>query len=435
MYIYQLNKNYMLKEILTILVILLANMIHPFVSILIHLYLIKFSLNGKVESIKSLIISFTIYFLNPGIFKIHNSVVPLLRWIIFFVCIFNILRNTRKSLLNKKWVFVLLIWTLYTLLISIIKSNLPMISIMKLFMFYLGFMAVNIGIIDSKKYYDWKRWIFIYFITIHISSLLLIGLPVGYFRNGTGFQGILNQPNAFGIIMAVILSFYIYLNSQDNNKEYSNFLSILIISGIVMLLCSKSRTSMIALSLSIINFIIVFIKNTILKQNLKLRSIVITLFITIIMFILTILNYSSIVSSINELIYKGGNENLLYSSQNVIDNQEEAIKNSFFIGNGFGVEWYPNQKKSFEISLSHPIEKRNIFLALLSETGIIGTIIFIIFIIEYTGIFIKRGLKYVDCIFISTFAINFGEMVFFSGNGIGIFVWFMLGFYKSEISK
>lgn len=422
------------KEFILLTIILLVNIIHPFVSIVIYLYLIKFSLKGKVESIKSLILSFTIYFLNPGIFKVDNSIVPILRWIIFFICIFNILRSIKKQSLNKKWILVFVVWTIYSLVVSIIKSNLPAISIMKLFMFSIGFLAINIGVIESGKYYDWKLWIFIYFITIQLISLPFIVSSIGYFRNGSGFQGILNQPNALGIIMAVIISFYIYLKTEDDYKKYSNILNMLIILGILMLLASKSRTSMLSISLSIVIFIIVLLKNIIIKRKLTLISIVITLFMITITFILSIFNYDYILNSANELIYKGNNENLLYSSQKSIVTQKEAIENSLLIGNGFGVEWHPNQEKSFEISLSHPVEKRNIFLALLSETGIIGTIVFSVFLIEYTGIFVRRGFKYIDCIFISTFVINFGEMVFFSGNGIGMFVWFMLGFYKSEIS-
>ena len=201
-----------------------------------------------------------------------------------------------------------------------------------------------------------------------------------------------------------------------------------------MLLASKSRTSMIAISLSSCIFIVVFFKNIILKRKLSLDTLIMILSMLIIIFIVSIFNYDNIASTVNELIYKGGNENILYSSQNALASQEDAIKNSLLVGNGFGVEWHQNQEKSLKISLSHPIEKRNLLLALLSETGMIGTFIFTIFLIEYTGILIRRPFRYVDGIFISSLVINFGEMVFFSGNGIGMFVWFMLAFYKSEIS-
>ena len=210
----QVNNNCklnILKEFINIASILLVNMIHPFISIIVNVCLLRFSLNGKIEAIKALILSFTIYFLNPGIFKIDTLILPILRWILFFICIFNILRTAQKQSLNKKYFFIFSIWAGYTLLISIIKSNLPMISMMKLFMFYIGFLAVNIGVIESGKYYDWKRWIFVYFLVIQLTSLLFIKSSIGYFRNGSGFQGILNQPNAFGIITAVIISFYMYL--------------------------------------------------------------------------------------------------------------------------------------------------------------------------------------------------------------------------------
>ncbi|WP_196334391.1 O-antigen ligase family protein [Paraclostridium sordellii] len=319
-----------------------------------------------------------------------------------------------------------------TFIISILNSNLPLVSISKLFMFSLGFLSVNIGINETIKIYNWKKWIFSYCISLQYLSLFLIVLPVGYFINGSGFQGIINHPNAFGIIMTVIISIFIYLKTQDEFKCYNKLLNISIIISIIMILSSKSRTSMMGTGITITIFIIVWIKNFLREKRISLKFMVWLTFFMTTGVIIVVLNYGAIKSEFKELIFKGNSENILYSSANVIKKQEKAIKNRPILGNGFGVEWDEDQEKSLMFSLSHTIEKRNLLLALISETGIIGTLMFTLFLIQYTGILIRNKLSYRDCLFVSTIMINFGEMVFFSGNGIGIFIWVVLAIYYNQ---
>ncbi|CEP91037.1 Lipid A core-O-antigen ligase and related enzymes [[Clostridium] sordellii] len=430
--IYINNQESVIKTSINISIIILLNMIHPIISIIIYIGLIKYSIKGKVESLKALMISFTIYFLNPGIFKINTSIVSILRWIIFGVSIIILFNNSKKINFRKKWIFFFISWVMLTFIISILNSNLPLVSISKLFMFSLGFLSVNIGINETIKIYNWKKWIFSYCISLQYLSLFLIVLPVGYFINGSGFQGIINHPNAFGIIMTVIISIFIYLKTQDEFKCYNKLLNISIIISIIMILSSKSRTSMMGTGITITIFIIVWIKNFLREKRISLKFMVWLTFFMTTGVIIVVLNYGAIKSEFKELIFKGNSENILYSSANVIKKQEKAIKNRPILGNGFGVEWDEDQEKSLMFSLSHTIEKRNLLLALISETGIIGTLMFTLFLIQYTGILIRNKLSYRDCLFVSTIMINFGEMVFFSGNGIGIFIWVVLAIYYNQ---
>lgn len=417
---------------ITISCIILVNILNPIISIMIYIGLIKYSMNDKVKAIKALIISFTIFFLNPGIFHIDNSIVPNLRWIIFFSSLFTLINKTKKITLNKEWLYTFIVWVMFVSVVSILNSNLPLVSLSKLFMFSLGFIAINIGVSETNNTYNWKKWIFAYCLSIQYLSLPFLFLPSGYFINGTGFQGITNQPNAFGIITAVMISIYIFLNSQLEFKKYSKLIHFSIFMSIVMLISSKSRTSMLALILSLVIYFFIRLYNSLISRRVKLKSLVIIIFFIVISSIFITFNYENICNQINELLFKGGYENILFSSQSIIEAQNEAILNSPIIGNGFGVEWNPNQGKSLNLSLSYPVEKRNLLLALMSETGMIGTVIFAVFLLKYTNILKYKKFTCIECIFISAIMINFGEMVFFSGNGIGIFIWFILAFYNNQ---
>ena len=99
------------------------------------------------------------------------------------------------------------------------------------------------------------------------------------------------------------------------------------------------------------------------------------------------------------------------------------------VGTGFGIASDPD---IFRINRFHGIpvsattEKGFIFSALLEETGILGTLAFIAFIIAFTVNVFRYG-RFSSCMFLLTaFLITFGEMGFFSPGAIGPYIWFCM---------
>lgn len=84
--------------------------------------------------------------------------------------------------------------------------------------------------------------------------------------------------------------------------------------------------------------------------------------------------------------------------------------------------------RTYNFSFDYIVEPGNLLIAVLSFSGIIGFIIFLVFISKII-LSNKKKFKILYFLPMSIFLINMGEMVFFSSNNIGIWIYMMLGIY------
>ena len=99
------------------------------------------------------------------------------------------------------------------------------------------------------------------------------------------------------------------------------------------------------------------------------------------------------------------------------------------MGNGFGIASDPD---TFHINRFHGIpvsavtEKGFIFSALLEETGMLGTLAFMGFIIAFTIYVLTYGTFSSYVLLLTAFFITFGEIGFFSPGSAGPYIWFCM---------
>lgn len=95
---------------------------------------------------------------------------------------------------------------LILLLHSILISTAPDISGLKALSFSLTLLALLVGWSKLNANDDElaRRQIFGVLIGIALASIPLVGMGIGYMRNGRGFQGVLVHPQAFGPTMAIL---------------------------------------------------------------------------------------------------------------------------------------------------------------------------------------------------------------------------------------
>ena len=107
----------------------------------------------------------------------------------------------------------------------------------------------------------------------------------------------------------------------------------------------------------------------------------------------------------------------------------DNFRKSPLVGNGFGIASNPDIFRIYRfhgIPVTATTEKGFIFSALLEETGMLGTLAFIAFIIFFTMNVFRYG-KFSSYMFLLTaFIITFGEMGFFSPGAIGPYIWFCM---------
>ena len=153
--------------------------------------------------------------------------------------------------------------------------------------------------------------------------------------------------------------------------------------------------------------------------------------IYLIVIILTVLSIivldNSIITSIHSLIYKGGNESVLFSRAN----QFESNINRFFVspllGTGFNVPYIPNVC-SYGFSFDLVVENGNLILAILGDIGIIG---FVIFILCYLQL-LKLGWGNKIVLFIIPFVVSMGEQSFFSTNNFAIIMYIYISIFVAD---
>jgi len=118
-------------------------------------------------------------------------------------------------------------------------------------------------------------------------------------------------------------------------------------------------------------------------------------------------------------------ENVLASRQGLINYMWANFLASPWIGIGFEVSTHPYFQENATI-FNAPIEKGFLPVAVLEETGIIGTTFFIVFLVAL-AVSLARDLNVPGLtLFLAFLAVNCGEAMFFSFGGHGAFGWLLM---------
>ena len=112
-------------------------------------------------------------------------------------------------------------------------------------------------------------------------------------------------------------------------------------------------------------------------------------------------------------------EALTASRMEVVEYNLNDFKLNPFLGKGFQVmDWHYEAYKAHRISLlSAPIEKGNLPLMVLGETGLVGASVFIVFLCSFYGTCVRKKYRALFCLFTVLLALNMGEANFFSPGG------------------
>lgn len=126
------------------------------------------------------------------------------------------------------------------------------------------------------------------------------------------------------------------------------------------------------------------------------------------------------------------------SRQGLVEMMKEDYRRNPMLGMGFQVAWYTREmlRHSSGLVFSAPVEKGLLPLVILSETGIVGSLAFIVFLLcFYAGCSYKK-LRTTATFFTILLVTNIGEATFFSPGNTGGFLWIvcLLGGYAIDMS-
>ena len=143
------------------------------------------------------------------------------------------------------------------------------------------------------------------------------------------------------------------------------------------------------------------------------------------------------VSNLAERIISKRTENTSISSAfdasrgRLIDASMQNFYDNPVLGIGFGVATNPEEMKIkrdpvLGLPISAPIEKGNMYSAMLEEVGFAGSLLFVGLLLTLLGSILRSGQLEMMWIFFVGLMVNVGEAVLFSPNGIGMLVWILI---------
>ena len=359
--------------------------------------------------------------------------------------------------------------------VSSISGWSPIVSYMKLINFLVFFMGIWLGsqrlCEDEREIMTLRAAFFALACFVIMISLALIPFPyvstlqgvrqhaiidnvaaaemVAYFETriqggATLLCGVLSHSQALGAILSCIVA-WLMCDALFCEGKLRWPHAVLILCALPLLYKTRSRVAIFSLVVALM-FIFFYLPRRLQvssEQRKRLNSfrVVSGIFICLLVVALECSNamFSRWIRKTNyiEDDKRSLGEAVTSSRQGLMEMCLNDFKARPFVGMGFQVAYYtPNLTRGSKgIILSSPVEKGVLPLMVLGETGIIGSVAFLVFAIVFCAIGVKKRL-YITISLMGVFcAVNMGEATFFSPGGPGGIEWYfcVLGGYALDL--
>jgi hypothetical protein len=329
---------------------------------------------------------------------------------------------------------------------SFVVSPLPDVSILKAVNWTAAIVTLLVAWagLDVEARNRLQNWLFCFLVVIALVSLPLFLFPsIGYLRNGTGFQGILSHPQAFGPAMALLgaLSFGRLLSQS----RPSWWLVTLSFGCLLLVLASEARTAGVALVISLLVSVVlisVLSGRKVRDVAPALRSKRLAAVGLLVLTAVTILG-PRMSDVVNDYITKSGRaqvggliEAYDVSRGGLIDEMTDNIERNVLTGIGFGIASEPSsmfvsRDPIFGLPVGASIEKGVMPIAVMEEVGVPGFILVAIWIWVLLRRAAHNGMAPL-IVALTALLINMGEAILFSSGGMGMLLLILLAFSASK---
>jgi hypothetical protein len=406
------------------------------------------ALIGIREAILALAFSWFMLLVSPGIAP-DASMATVGRYVVLIsaaLSIFSRFHPSRCEPEHRNLLLHTVLLGLFFFLHSLMFSEFVEISVLKALSWTLTVIVLIAGWagLNISQRNDLLSSIYFGLIASMILSLPLLGSPIGYLRNGSGFQGVLAHPQAFGLTMA-LLGVWVICKLLVLSRPPWKLVFMASLCAVLVIM-SESRTA----GFSLLGGVLSTLAFTCLLSRKKLPVVFPGLFslrsLTIVFAsMVTILAFwSGIQNKADVYLAKRSNvENIVeayeHSRGKLIDVMWNNIKNQPLTGIGFGIASNPSTMEVirdpyFGLPVSASIEKGVMPLAVLEEVGLVGFVLIFMW-----GWRILRRAAYAGGVPVGLLAAiivsNFGEAIFFSVGGMGMLAWVLLGWVLTESNR
>lgn len=284
-------------------------------------------------------------------------------------------------------------------------------------------------------------------VAIMVVSLPLVLLPVGYLRNGLGFQGIMNHPQSFGSTMALLSAWAASAVFTEQRPGWRVVLILGVAFGMVILSQSRTAGFAMALGVSIALFSAPLLAGKSLLTIMPgLASQRVWSLFGVALFVLVAFA-PKVGTIIESYVTKSGRagdvQSILEAYQDsrgrLLDQMWQNIAEHPLSGIGFGIaskayEMDIQRDPVFGLPVGAAIEKGVLPVAVLEEVGIFGAGI----VGLLTWLLVLRGARggFVPLAMTATILLlNIGESTFFSPGGMGLLTLILIAWATTAPTK
>jgi len=361
----------------------------------------------------------------------------LLKWILFFTCATRIcvgLTKWKNEKVEWRWLWPLYIFMAGAGVLSFVASRDIAVTLMKEFVFSVGVFAALVGVQDPQtapRY--WRKWIVTVVAVVGILSMPFLVIGHANYISGA-FQGILVHPQTYGIyIVPVAIYMTVYLIQKG---IVVGWVPMLVLWLWVSVLLSASRTAVLAATLALlITWLGEIISGRIAVSEEKARALLLaSVVLGVIIVGVIVTQGDTVVSSMARFAQKSDdtNRDLLSSRDSQINGLVASIKDNPIVGVGFGMspiseDLYTERDTLTGLTVSASTEQGYLPLAVMTQVGVIGSVLFVIFLLGVIVSALSGTSTPVKAMFWAALFLNLGEMIFFSFGGIGQQMWLIVG--------
>lgn len=415
-----------------------------------YLVLAIYALLGRQQAIHALGLSWLFTMISPGIAP-DATLGAIGRYAVILSAATSIILRSweqNNSFRINKTVLATLLLGLILVVHSLLFSPIPDVSLLKAASWLLTMIALISAWsrLSTDERDQLIQQIFTGLTVLMFLSLPLIFMPIGYLRNGTGFQGLLNHPQAFGPTMALLGA---WISSKMMAQKKPQW-SLVVIASLcfVMILLSEARTAGLALVLGVGTAL--FIAPAMAGQSpkamipgLRSRRIHLVAGFAFIGFLIASTHIESVVTNYLSKSGRAASANLIEaydgSRGRLIQNMWDNIKEKPLQGIGFGIashleEMEIERDPLIGLPISASIEKGVLPIAIQEELGLIGFLAVIAWLLMALRRASLGGLVPTS-IALTVLILNMGESTFFSPGGLGLLMMVLFGWAVSTNKK
>lgn len=399
-----------------------------------------YALSGRTQAIQALALSWLFSMLNSALAP-EVSAASIGRYLVICTAAISVAwrgvgSGGRFSI--KRLNLLTLCLGVLLLIHSLLFSSVVDVSVLKIVSWTVVVLTLlsawqGLAVTQRAALFDQLQWGLIWLMLL---SLPLLVVPsIGYLRNGTGFQGLLSHPQAFGPTVALV---GVLVGGRVLGDRVPTWRDIALLGlCLVLVILSAARTAGLAmvfglLSSALLSPIFAGVSRRRMLPGLRSRRFQI---VALMALAAVLVAGPLLTGKLSKYLFKGSEATTLLGAADasrggLVESMFLNIKKHPWTGIGFGIASDPARMEVerdpvFGLPLSAPVEKGVMPIAVVEEVGIFGALM----VLGWVLVVLSRGARGGApqfAVLITLVLVNFGESMFFSVGGMGMLLLILL---------